>query len=1005
MNRKLTKLWGVGLVVVLLVSMLAIAAPASADTLKWSAIKAPGGGSQIKVSDASFIRVAADGTIFVVDTTPAAADVIYKSTNGGLTWTASTATTIDVADMELSPDYVNDNTLFVLDAAAGAQVLISTNNGAKFNVLGGATAAGELGTSLAISPLYSGGTGEIMVGTVDAAVGYGNVYMWGRQGVLNWVAQALAEDITSVAFSPNYPIDATVLAIGSIDATGTRLHCKVSNAAWDAAWGPTVVNLAEEVGDAGGNDILRSDMAVVSDYNGSIPTQRRVYVSTVSNLVDNVYRVTNVTAGIALNPTAMADDEFTSLAYSGDYTTGSLFCGIDGNNAGGAAANVYRCANPTSTNPLWYAAKNPPSGTTAAAGPITYLALDPDFASNNTLWAGTVGAESAVSESIDGGVNFMQKGLIHTTLNSIQDVAVASATEFYLATEDGVGGAGIDSLWHTTNAKDWVRIFNAGFANAPRVVLSPNYASDQTAYFYENAGTAVRLSTDGGASFVNRIAPGAIADLLPIDEFTVFCGTTTNVQKSSNGGWTWAGPKNTGATVFSLAYDAGTSHMMAGATNGSIRVSKDGGSTWKGEGGPGIAGGTAVLTAFDPSYADNSFIYAVDTAVAPVAGVWRLELAPGKAWTQIDATITCAVPRGMVFDADGVLYVADGFAGAGMTRSLDPRKPDGGPVNGTWEAVGAGDGLVATYTLASLAITGGSNLLVAAETSGGDQLVVFSDTLTQVTPVQTTADGVTSNEGAGVMTIVWDRVSGAKQYQYEYDTRSDFKSSTKGTVNDPVSSFRIANLREGMQYYWRVRANTPVIGPDSGARSFFTQITTAAVAPAILSPSRGGTGPGGYDAPLQPVFQWSSFKWATGYEFQLAKDPNFNDLVVDKSGTDALGLTTVYQTVTKLDFNKTYYWRVRALGPSTNSDWSAVNGFNTMAEPVEPPPPIEIKEVPAPIINIPPAPSPPPEIVIPPAPAQPAPITPAYIWGIIIIGAVLVICLIVFIFRARSPRV
>ena len=103
-------------VAVLLISMLVMAAPVSAGTLEYSTVTTPSGANnQILVSDASFIRVASDGTIFAVDTTPAATDVVYKSVDGGVSWTASAALTIDVADMELSPSYATDGRLFVLN--------------------------------------------------------------------------------------------------------------------------------------------------------------------------------------------------------------------------------------------------------------------------------------------------------------------------------------------------------------------------------------------------------------------------------------------------------------------------------------------------------------------------------------------------------------------------------------------------------------------------------------------------------------------------------------------------------------------------------------------------------------------------------------------------------------------------------------------------------------------------------------------------------------------------
>jgi len=118
------------------------------------------------------------------------------------------------------------------------------------------------------------------------------------------------------------------------------------------------------------------------------------------------------------------------------------------------------------------------------------------------------------------------------------------------------------------------------------------------------------------------------------------------------------------------------------------------------------------------------------------------------------------------------------------------------------------------------------------------------------------------------------------------------------------------------------------------------------------------------------------------------------------TGANALGVTSVYQPAAELDYASTYYWRVKGLGTSTTTDWSPVTGFTTMAEPVEAAPPVVIQTMPAPIIEIPPA-QPAPIIEIPAAPPAPAPIAPAYIWAVIIIGAVLVIAVIILIVRTR----
>jgi hypothetical protein len=253
MKKKLTRIWGIGLVIVLMSTLFMAGGTASGDTLRWSMQPTPMGiGFTYQLapsSDVSFVKVASNGDIFAVDTQANSGTVnrVFKSADGGLSWTPSAPLTLggrNIVDLVISPSYETDGTVLVVASAAGvatSQVYISTNSGASFSVLGG-TVAG-LATSIDVAPTYNGG-GEIMVGCTDAAgapATPGDVYFWSRNGVLNWVGLGILEDITSVAYSPNFAIDATRLCIGSDATPQTRLHTLVSN---DAAWDATLTTIA-----------------------------------------------------------------------------------------------------------------------------------------------------------------------------------------------------------------------------------------------------------------------------------------------------------------------------------------------------------------------------------------------------------------------------------------------------------------------------------------------------------------------------------------------------------------------------------------------------------------------------------------------------------------------------------------------------------------------------------------------------------------------------------------
>jgi hypothetical protein len=98
MKKKLIKIWGIGMIVVLLSSLLIVGAtPASAATLAYSNQAIPGAAlNQIAAgTDVALVRVAPNGDIFAVDA--ATPTDIYKSVDGGRTWGALPTTIIGAA--------------------------------------------------------------------------------------------------------------------------------------------------------------------------------------------------------------------------------------------------------------------------------------------------------------------------------------------------------------------------------------------------------------------------------------------------------------------------------------------------------------------------------------------------------------------------------------------------------------------------------------------------------------------------------------------------------------------------------------------------------------------------------------------------------------------------------------------------------------------------------------------------------------------------------------------
>ena len=164
--------------------------------------------------------------------------------------------------------------------------------------------------------------------------------------------------------------------------------------------------------------------------------------------------------------------------------------------------------------------------------------------------------------------------------------------------------------------------------------------------------------------------------------------------------------------------------------------------------------------------------------------------------------------------------------------------------------------------------------------------------------------------------------------------------------------------------------------------------------PTIITPDGGAA-----DVRLTPTFAWEPVDDAAGYYFELADNATFVVPLAKLDGDLGRLIVTAYAHVTALDYSTAYYWRVKAVsgtidgGNLVESAWVS-SVFITADEPVEPVPPIVIEPTPpapTPIIE------PIVEVIIPPA----TPMTPAWIYVIIGVGAVLVIALIVLVVRTR----
>ncbi len=684
----------------------------------------------------------------------------------------------------------------------------------------------------------------------------------------------------------------------------------------------------------------------------------------------------------------------------------------------------------------WYASSQDPSGPGDAGA---YVVVDDDFFDNGKAWVATVGStnddQSAISLTNDYGKCWIQISMINTEIDKLlkgglafSPVFATDETMFMITTSTGP----VDSLWRW-DGEYWSRVHDNDTASCDidAVQVSPDFAESNTVYLADKGDKKVWYSKDGGFRFIKQSSgPAAFADdagWIVLDYNTVLVGGTDKVYKATRrDGARYSTKTALFGTIMSFAvspdYESDTT-VLCGGNAGKVGLSTNGGSTWKQK----PAGvkvkdtATTCYVAFDSDYATNSIIYA---AAKGSQAVYRLEVDESTSWSKIsDGTDTASPAEPVAFGADpsgivaanGAVYCAvekevdtgtddveEVYEDILVSRSINPTASTTSSRGVYFEPIKTSfTGTIGNTT--GLWLTGGSsNILWTEETVavGGTTNAIwkYEDALI-VAPTLTEPEDTSSTGRTGTATLKWEKMDGASRYVIWVSSNEDF-SPLFGTWTDTnkvssTASYGVSDLTAGKTYYWKMRSADSVsslstlrgraLSPWSEVWSFTTGIAGGEWNPFVTATGFAGNvapQPGAQGVILSPSFQWNAADWATGYEFVLADNTGFTSPIKEFVGADAL-TTAVYALDTNLAYSTEYYWKVRAISDTSESIW-ATGVFTTMAKPVEAPAPVVVEEVPA-----------------PPAPVLPIAETPAYVWAIIAIGAVLVIALIVLIVRTR----
>lgn len=179
-----------------------------------------------------------------------------------------------------------------------------------------------------------------------------------------------------------------------------------------------------------------------------------------------------------------------------------------------------------------------------------------------------------------------------------------------------------------------------------------------------------------------------------------------------------------------------------------------------------------------------------------------------------------------------------------------------------------------------------------------------------------------ANDSAGVRTDAtahWFAVDGAAEYNIEIALDDQFANvvfSSEG-VADTTAQFN--GLDHYTFHYWRVKAFNDETASDW---SQIWKFQTVVAPPVHISPADSAM-----DTQNDVEITWEESEGANEYDIQISRDENFTVIIYDGATDDE-----TLHTLENLDYNTTYWWRLRAKNDDGKSDWSTPWSFTTAIE-------------------------------------------------------------------------
>lgn len=869
-----------------------------------------------------------DADIYCSVMMPDSKYAFFTSTDGGVRWIRRGDISGPVIDFT-----VTDTDARQIIYTDGTDIFISEDEGYTFVKLPGINGTGSGNYCLTtIDVVDSDGNTYLLAGTSDLDnLEYGEIYYCNIDADnLTWKGSGLTGyDVIRIVSSPENTDNERLFAVAT-DESNTFVLTKVMTKTWNAIYGkaevPGLIPVAADLVIQANNGVAGSPITCYLGIDTGNASGDVFHVNL--NPLPGVSNNTDMNAGKAVG---MAGIDISGVSIGNDDSKTWLFAGT------AQSGNVLY----TNDNGVtWHTPEKPPTGQRN-----TLVKMDKNFNNNGKVYTATSGAESAFSCSNDRGISFNQLSMIDTEIGSgcISELTVSpdyqNDTTLFVLTLDTTNME--YSVWRSLDyGVRWERILNSSLDTVDKIrkiALSPQYGiSENIVYITGISGgdPVIWRSTDKGQTFSEHLIPGDCEALCDIDNDSVligsFIGTDSEIFCTSDGGLTWStgipcGKKSLNEIVVTPDYE--NDGIILAASTGWVYYSDNFGKTFR----PlpldaAIPPFTGTLTvAFDSDFRNSRMIYTGSSTADE--GLYRFVLEQNGDWERIDGRLPAGASiTDIKVSNSGILYAVntDGVdtntTRGGIERSMNPSFH----LSPSFETVDKGldDGMHLTEL-----VVNGNRLWSIDEDS--NRILTYYDSMAEPVSLRLPAD-MTPGLATRDVILDWETVEGAAEYEWQVDYSGYFASVPADLCgNTTASMVRLPELDMDTLYHWRVRVIEPVRSEWSETRMFTTKLGQTVICPVLMAPAAGET-----LTSSEPLFQWSAIADADKYELIVSKDITFKSPVINRAGKSALP-ATAWQSDVSLERGQTFYWKVRALGSASYTDWSAVSAFVTPSLPVE----------------------------------------------------------------------